>query len=208
MVDDLFDRKNILAQRERLIAERNRIENAIGAIDLYLSAMGSDENTAYSLMKPTLTNAVRKICHELETKITRTRVMKELESRFPQIDASDSSVAAILSTMASSAPRTLYVEIKGSGRRAAEYGISEPRRFQLNATEAKILLHPDRTVGTGGWQSLFKKLQNNYDRDTKELTFPDSLKTQIYSYLIRYGAGGYQSHLKKILVRHVPEIFQ
>jgi hypothetical protein len=209
VVDDLFDKENLMAQRVRLVAERDRILNAIAKLDEFLAAMGVPLDPATAAGENlTLTEAIRRLCLEKKTGITKGNIIKDLATQYPRIKASDASVAAILAAMTKSNPPTLFVEIKGSGRRGAEYGIEDPPRLKLHPAEVAILMDPERTNGTGGWQSLFNKIQNNYEEDTKELLFPDSLKEQIRHYCANYGVGGYQSHLKRALGRHVPEIFR
>lgn len=70
----------------------------------------------------------------------------------------------------------------------------------LNAKEIEIL---NRHVeGLGGWQSIFKRLQNNLNVPSGEITISSSDVDKIRRYSNGYGDGGWQGRLRKIFVRH------
>lgn len=206
-MDDLFDKDAFLSQRSRLLAERDRITSQIQKLDEFLISIGYFPESVDD-GKITITEAIRRICFEQKTGLSKSSVTKLLLARYPKLEANDSTVAAILVTFAKSDPPKLHIEIKGSGRRGAEYGVKPPIRLKLNEEEANILLNDELLTGTGGWQSLFKMIHDNYESETEELIFPDSLKNKILHYCSNYGGGGFQDALKRALGRHVPEILK
>ncbi|GHV22856.1 hypothetical protein AGMMS49959_14440 [Planctomycetales bacterium] len=71
----------------------------------------------------------------------------------------------------------------------------------LNADEESSLLQVP--AGNGGFQSLIKKLQKQFDPQTKELILQDCDLEKIPRYAFDHKGGGWQSRLKMIFERHL-----
>jgi hypothetical protein len=73
--------------------------------------------------------------------------------------------------------------------------------ISINDAQRKILFE-QKTSG-GGFQSCFGKLQNNFDKETNTITLSGKCLTSILeiAYGNKYGRGGFQDDMKKILVQ-------
>lgn len=69
----------------------------------------------------------------------------------------------------------------------------------LMQAEAKVLMQ--HVEGQGGWQSLFRRLQDGYDPKTGEITVSDDDVDRLRGYCNEYGDGGWQGRLRQIFRR-------
>jgi hypothetical protein len=74
------------------------------------------------------------------------------------------------------------------------------RYIVLNEDEIARLLKPQK--GTGGFQSLMRRLQSQYRKGTQELLVTDEDLADIQSYAFDYKQGGWEDDLKAIFERH------
>ena len=74
------------------------------------------------------------------------------------------------------------------------------RYIVLNDDEIARLLK--RQKGTGGFQSLMRRLQGQYRQGTQELLVTDEDLSAIQSYAFDYKQGGWEDDLKGIFERH------
>lgn len=63
--------------------------------------------------------------------------------------------------------------------------------IQLSAEDYELLMRP--VAGSGGWQSLLRKLQKQAEGRTLRLTESDTKR--ILRYILSYGSGGWQDRL-------------
>jgi hypothetical protein len=63
--------------------------------------------------------------------------------------------------------------------------------IDLSAEDYDLLMRP--VPGSGGWQSLLRKLQKQVEGHTLRLTESDSKR--ILRYILSYGSGGWQDRL-------------
>lgn len=79
-------------------------------------------------------------------------------------------------------------------------GASESRlisiTFQLSLVHSAALRK--KIVGTGGWQSLLRKLQKKLTNDNM-LVLTEAEFKKIYTYSYKYGKGGFEDRLEGIL---------
>jgi len=100
----------------------------------------------------------------------------------------------------------LTIAIEGRGRSPAHYSIQDDTTHELTSDESKELMDPTATKGTGGWQSLFSSLQNNFNKATGIITLTAKQRAQIYQYY-HYSSGGFQDKLRRIFRRNLPHLF-
>lgn len=67
-------------------------------------------------------------------------------------------------------------------------------KIRLTAEAIEHLSRPVR--GSGGFQSLLRRLQANFDSATGELAISESDTEKLIRYAINYGQGGFQDRLK------------
>jgi hypothetical protein len=58
-------------------------------------------------------------------------------------------------------------------------------------------------VGSGGFQSLIKRLQDSVDRTTNTISISDADLEKIRNYTEGYGEGGFQGRMKRAFGRFV-----
>ena len=63
--------------------------------------------------------------------------------------------------------------------------------IELSAEEIEQLMRP--VAGSGGWQSLLRKLQRQVDG--RRLALSESDSRRILRYILSYGSGGWQDRL-------------
>ncbi len=63
--------------------------------------------------------------------------------------------------------------------------------IKLSSDDYELLMRP--VAGSGGWQSLLRKLQKQVKDQTLTLTESDSQR--ILRYILSYGSGGWQDRL-------------
>lgn len=64
-------------------------------------------------------------------------------------------------------------------------------KVTLSASDLDLLSRP--VAGSGGWQSLLRKLQKQING--KDLTLTDEDVAKILRYILSYGSGGWQDRL-------------
>lgn len=69
--------------------------------------------------------------------------------------------------------------------------------IELSSEDYELLMRP--VAGSGGWQSLLRKLQKQVKGKTLTLTASDSQR--ILRYILSYGSGGWQDRLAGIAGR-------
>ena len=72
-------------------------------------------------------------------------------------------------------------------------------QIKLTAEEAQTLMR--RVEGNGGWQSLFRRLQDGYDPKTGDIIVSGDDADKLRDYCNDYGDGGWQGRLRKVFRR-------
>lgn len=72
-------------------------------------------------------------------------------------------------------------------------------KIKLTAAEVQTLMQ--HVEGQGGWQSLFRRLQDGYDPKTGEVKISDEDAERLRGYCNEYGDGGWQGRLRQIFRR-------
>ncbi len=195
---------------ESLIKDRQNLYKALQAMDKFLAALGVDPSTLEdeNAAQQTLISAIKTVAAELRHNITKPTVLEALRRSHPQLKANPQSVAAALLKLTQGDKPFLYIEKRGAGNQPTLYTTAQTRIIKLLPVQLKALFAPERTRGTGGWQSLFKRLQNTVDRETGEIVLDRTIMLAMRHYYLHYGVGGWQSHLKKIFGMHIPELFR
>jgi hypothetical protein len=195
---------------ESLIKDRQNLHKALQAMDKFLATLGVDLSTLEdaNAVQKTLISAVKTVAAELRHNITKATVLEALRRSHPELKANPQSVAAALVKMSLGDKPFLYIEKRGAGNQPTLYTTDRTRVIKLLPAQLKALFAPERTRGTGGWQSLFKRLQNRADCETGEIILDRTMMLAMRHYYFQYGVGGWQNHLKKIFGMHIPELFR
>jgi hypothetical protein len=193
-----------------LIKDRQNLHKALQAMDQFLSALGVDvaELIDKNVAQTTLISAVKTVAAELRNNITKASVLEALRRSHPHVRANPQSVAAALLKMTQGDKPFLYIGKRGVGNQPTLYTTEETRVVKLHHSQLTALFAPERTRGTGGWQSLFKRLQNKANRETGEIVLDRTILLAMRHYYFHYGVGGWQDHLKRIFGMHIPELFR
>ena len=193
-----------------LIKDRQNLYKALEAMDKFLAtlgvdvaALGNDESSQTKLV-----SAIKTVTTELRHNITKPTVLEALRRSYPHLRANPQSVAAALLKMTQGDKPFLYIERRGLGNQPTLYTTEETLIVRLLPAQIKALFAPERTRGTGGWQSLFKRLQNKTNRDSGEIILDRTILLAMRHYYFHYGVGGWQNHLKRIFGMHIPELFR
>lgn len=207
----LFDPEVIRAQIANLQADRERIDQAIRALEAALrniEELGTHQKE-FPLFNPsanqetTLQDAVKGACLEMVDDITRQRVLSHIQRQYPALKPNSSSVSAALINLAKSG--ILKVADKGRGRTPSIYSTQDEMPLQLKADEIQALT---QTInGVGGWQSLFLALQKQFDKTKGTITLTPTLRARIHHYYLNYGTGGFQTRAKAVFSRELPHLF-
>jgi hypothetical protein len=209
----LFDPEPIKAQIENLIAERERIDRAINALQSALKNMeGVASNQAeFSIdlkaSDTTLHDAVKRACLKMIDGITRQRVIADIEREHPFLKPKSASVAASLINLAKGEHPMLRVASVGKGRSPSFYSTEGEMTVRLSADEIEELIDPNNTKGTGGWQSLWIAVLKKFDKASGTIKLSEELRAKIYHYYHSYGSGGWQNKARKVFRRELPHIF-
>lgn len=209
-VERLFDPDAIKAQIANLIADRERIDQTICALQTALSSLENPSPSQSQLPVDrdiSLQNAVKQVCLRLIDSITRQRVTKTIERVYPLLKPNPSSVAASLANLSKGDNALLKVAIEGRGSAPSVYSAEGDMVMRLNSDEIKELLDDSATKGTGGWQSLWLTLLRNFDKANGELILAPELRARIHRYYQNYGSGGWQTRIKRVLKRQLPHLF-
>jgi hypothetical protein len=195
---------------KQLIDYRQKLQRALQGIDDVLRALGVDVGSLgeSALMQTTLVSAIKTIAAEVKSNITKGAILDRLRRGYPHLNANPQSVTAALAKLTHGHEPFLYIEKRGSGNQPTLYTTDETKVIKLLPAQINSLFDPRRTHGTGGWQSLFKRLQGRTDRDSQEIILDKSTLLAMRHYFFHYGVGGWQNHLKRIFSSHLPELFR
>ena len=211
----LFDPEAIRAQIANLQSDRERIDQAIHALE---GALRNIENLdshqkEFPLFDPsasqetTLQDAVKQACLNMTDGITRQRVLSRIERQYPFLKPNSSSVSAALINLAKGDTPMLKLAVSGRGRSPAVYSTEADQGILLNSEESAELMDETATRGTGGWQSLWSALQKQYDKASGNIILTPELRARLYHYFHAYGQGGWQNRTKRVFRRQLPHLF-
>jgi hypothetical protein len=212
-VKRLFSPDAIKAEIENLKQDRERIDQAIGALEAALRSIeGLDTHQKEFKFDPgdgdvTLQDAVKRVCMNLVDGITRQRVIGWIERQYPFLKPNSSSVSAALINLSKGDNPMLHLAVPGKGRSPAVYSTQGETSFRLNAEEAEALLDEALTRGSGGWQSLWAALQRSYNKATGVITLTAELRGRLFHYYHSYGGGGWQNAARKVFRREAGHLF-
>lgn len=208
-----FDRDAISLQIENLIAERERIDNAIRALELALRTMEGGHSVQQEFpinptpTETTLQNAVGVACGQMIDGITRGRVINAIQRNHPLTRPNSSSVGAALINLTKRTNPMLHVAVQGKGRSPSIYTTEETITVRLSADEIETLMDPSAVKGAGGWQTLWAKLQAQLDKASGIITLTPELRARIFQYYHSYGQGGWQNKASRTFRRVLPHVF-
>ena len=208
----LFDPETIKVQIANLRVDRDRIDQAIRALEAALRNIegleGQVELAFESSTNPALTlqGAVKENCLRMIDNITRQRVLVSIERQYPFLQPNSSSVSAALINLSKGEDSLLNVATEGRGRTPTIYSTQGTLEIQLNSEEIAGLMEPIN--GTGGWQSLWAAIQRQFDKSSGKITLSPALRARIHHYYHDYGVGGYQNRAKRVFRRTVPHLFE
>jgi hypothetical protein len=188
-----------------LLQERTKLRKALSALDDLLRSLdvdlgGVDGNPRVARIS--LATAIKTVCAQMQENITKAGILEALRQSFPQLNPNAQSVAAALVKLTRGGKPYLYVEKRGAGNQPTVYTTKETQILKLTPKQMKILFAPERTRGSGGWQSLFKRLQNATDRERSEIIITERLEIDMENYYVNYGQGGWQNALRQIFEEH------
>jgi len=207
-----FDPNVIKAQIEHLLAEKERIDQAIESLQTALRNIQGIGQRELKLLEPgsaelTLHDAVKRACMNMVDGITRQRVMNAIERSYPFLKPKSPSVAASLINLSKGDKPMIRVAIEGRGRSPSFYSTEGDTVHRLSGDEISALLDESATKGTGGWQSLWSSLQKAFDKKTGQITLTTTMRARIYQYYHSYGSGGWQNRVMKVFRRELPHLF-
>ena len=207
-----FDPNVIKAQIEHLLAEKERIDQAIVSLQTALRNIEGLGQRELKLFEPgsgevTLHDAVKRVCMSMVDGITRQRVMSAIERTYPFLKPKSPSVAASLINLSKGDKPMVRVAIEGRGRSPSFYSTEGDTVHRLSSDEIEALLDKTAVRGTGGWQSLWSSLQKAFDKKTGQITLTATLRGRIYQYYHSYGSGGWQNRVMKVFRRELPHLF-
>ena len=205
-----FDPEAIKAQIANLLADRERIDQTIRALE---SALSGIENV--SSCQPqfrfdsevSLHDAVKQECIRMADAITRQRVTRAIEKAYPMMKPNSSSVAASLVNLSKGDHAMLKIAVEGRGSAPSVYSMENDMLIRLNSEEIESLMDNSMTKGTGGWQSLWNALQRNFDKVSGQIKLTPELRARIFQYYHNYGTGGWQTRTKRVFKRELPHLF-
>lgn len=195
---------------EALIFERKKLRKALQAMDTLLLNLGvdvaalDDDNFGGRV---SLASAIRMIASDKRDGITKDVMLDELSRSFPHLQANPQSVAAALVRLSQGDEPFLFVNKRGAGNQPTVYTVEPPKIVTLTPTQMQALFAPERTTGSGGMQSLYKRIRQEADLATGRVVLSAHLKQAMRHYYFHYGTGGWQNTLKQIFGEHAPEIF-
>jgi len=208
----LFDPEAVKAQIANLLEDRQRIDQALNALQTALHNIEGLDQRQLNLAVPgvfsdiTLHESVKRACHQMIDGITRQRVIRAIEKTNPFLKPKSPSVAASLINLTKGDNPMLKVAIKSRGRSPAFYSTEGATVHRLSADEIETLMDETSIKGTGGWQSLWIALQKQFDKATGSITLTPELRARIYNYY-HYGTGGWQTRAMRVFRRELPHLF-
>ncbi len=212
-VNRLFDPEAVKAHIANLLADRQRIDQAVNALQTALRNIESLDQREFSLEETcvssdvTLHEAVKRVCLKMIDGMTRQRVVSAIEKTNHFLKPKPPSVAASLINLTKGDHPMLKVAIEGRGRSPAYYSTEGTTVHRLSADEIETLLDETAIRGIGGWQSFWMALQKQLDKATGSITLSPELRAKIYNYYHSYGQGGWQNRLLKVFRRELPHLF-
>jgi hypothetical protein len=189
---------NLLQERSKLRKALSALDDLLRSLDVDLGALDGTHRSA----RITLSAAIKTVCAQMRENITKAGILEALRQSYPQLNPNAQSVAAALVKLTRGGKPYLYVEKRGAGNQPSVYTTKETQILKLTPKQMKLLFAPERTHGSGGWQSLFKRLQNATDPDRSEIILTERLEIDMENYFVRYGQGGWQNALKQIFEGH------
>lgn len=207
-----FDPEAIQAQIDNLLVERDRIDQAIVALQTAIHNIQGLEQRELRVLEPgvgeiTLHDAVKRACMNMVDGITRQRVIIAIERIHPFFRPKSPSVAASLINLTKGDKPMLRVAIEGRGRSPSFYSTEGNTVHRLSSEEIETLLDETAIKGTGGWQSLWIALQKRFEKSSGNITLTPELRARIYHYYHSYGQGGWQNRVMKVFRRELPHLF-
>ena len=193
----------------KLIEERQKLRKALEAMDTVLRSLDVDVASLDedSQGKIKLVTAIKTIASEIRDGITKDAVLDALRISYPNVKANPQSVAAALVKLTQGTSPFLFIDRRGAGNQPTIYTTQKTTTLILTDEEIRELFAPYRTEGSGGWQSLFKRLQGRSDRERGEVILRDKDLEDMRNYYFHYGGGGWQTTLKRVFGRHIPFAF-
>jgi hypothetical protein len=187
-----------------LLEERTKLRKALSSLDDMLRTLGvnpasRDPNRGARI---TLATAIKTVCAQMKENITKAGILEALRRNFPELNPNAQSVAAALVKLTRGGKPYLYVEKRGAGNQPTVYTTKETQILKLTPKQIKVLFAPERTRGSGGWQSLFKRLQDATDRERSEIILTERLEIDMEHYFHAYGQGGWQNYLRQVFEGH------
>lgn len=189
---------NLLQERTKLRKALSALEDLLRTLDVDLAA----HDGAPRVARISLATAIKTVCAQMQENITKAGILEALRQSFPELKPNAQSVAAALVKLTRGGKPYLYVEKRGAGNQPTVYTTKETQILKLTPKQMKILFAPERTRGSGGWQSLFKRLQSATDQERSELILTERLEIDMEHYYHAYGQGGWQNTLKQIFADH------
>jgi hypothetical protein len=208
-MERLFDSAAIRAQIANLAADRDRIDQTIRALESALQSIEGVTPSPSNLRFASgisLNEAVQKVCVSMADAITRQRVVAAVENAYPLIKPKSSSVAAALINLSKGENAMLKIAMLGRGSAPTLYSTEGDITLHLSGDEIEALTDSSSTKGTGGWQSLWLALQQNFDKTTGQIKLTPELRARIYQYYHK-GTGGWQARTKRVFRRELPHLF-
>lgn len=203
-----FDPEAILAQIANLRADKERIDQAISALEAALQSIQFVRQPQLPFEPEiSLHEAVKNVCIRMIDGITRQRVLGEIEKHYPYLQPKSSSVGASLINLSKGEDALLRVAVEGQGSKPSFYSTEGDIMIQLSPDEIGALTDESAIRGTGGWQSLFASLLRHFNKSTGQIRLTPELRARVYNYFHEYGVGGWQTRTKRIFSRHVPHLF-
>ena len=210
----IFDTDAVRAQIENLRSERDRIDQAIYALEGALKSIeGLELQRELPLVESrtpsdiSLVDAVKNVCVAMQDGITRQRVLVAIERQYPFLKPVPSSVSAALINLSRGDEPMLKIATAGEGRRPSFYSTQGDMDIKLTADEIETLMDPTLIRGTGGWQSLWTILRREFNKETGTISLTPALRARIFHYYYSYGVGGWQARVKRVFRRELPHLF-
>ncbi len=205
-----FDPEAIKTQIANLVADRERIDQTIHALESALRSIESVSSNQTQLRfesDVSLQEAVKRTCMVMVDAITRQRVTKAIEKAYPLMRPNPSSVAASLINLSKGDHAILRIAVEGRGSAPSVYSTEGEIAVRLNSDEIESLMDDSAIKGTGGWQTLWRTLQDSFDKTSGHINLTPPLRARIYHYYHNYGSGGWQNRSRKVLRRGLPHLF-
>lgn len=204
--------EEIEQELERLRARRAVVDESIGALEkkraAILRALGISLPNEASKVPVSLTQAIQQVCTEMIDGITKARVVDALKSKYPGLEFDPNSVRGLLARLANQSPAFLKIAIEPVGNRGTSYSIEGPMEIALEPEEVAELKKVSNLSLAGGWQGLFKDLNEALDESTGRIHLTQKHRARIHQYGDYDNKGGLHKRLRKIFQRPLPHLFE